>query len=120
MSITDFVKWLKGLGVTTEAYPLALPTTADDEAIVIHTGSGPSIGGDVQEVILTVQTRAKHPERSEQIAIDVYSLLNKLTNENIGNVQVIVVRPQERLPQFLGKDETYFYFENNYTVLVSG
>lgn len=120
MSIQEFKKLVERLGVTTEVYPLALPSVAPDEAILLTTGAGTGLRADVQDLILTATVRAKHPGKAESIGTDLRKRLTNLTNETVGDSELIVVRPQERLPQYLGKDSNdYYYFEINFTVLVS-
>lgn len=120
MSIQGFRKLIERTGVTTKVFPLALPNQAPDEVIVITTGAGAGARGDLQELILTVTSRAKHPETAEAIGTDLRERLNNLTNEYVGASQVVFIKAQERLPQFLGKDSNdFYYFETNYTVLVN-
>lgn len=120
MSIQDFKRLIERLGVETKVFPLSLPTVAPDEAIMLTTGAGAGLRADVQEIILTATVRGKHPGKAEEIGLDLRKRLLNLTNETVGDSVLIVVRPQERLPQYLGKDSNnYYYFEINFTVLVS-
>ena len=63
MSIIEIKRLLERLGVAVPIYPLAFPEGAGGavNALMIDTGSGVPRAGEIQEFILTVTARGKHP-----------------------------------------------------------
>lgn len=111
---------LKRLGIEIEIYPHSLPSNAPTECILIETGDGADLRGDVTDFILTLTVKSDHPEKAEKLAIDLLARLKNLTGETAGDSEIILIRSLQKLPTFLGKDTNdFYYFETNYTVLTS-
>lgn len=111
MSIIELKRLLERLGVTVPVYPYEFPLTNDgSNAVMINTGDGIPREGDVQEFLLTVVTRGSHPIQSETLANDVAGILNKKTDIKVGNHQIILIRKQQPLPMYAGKDEAGRYY----------
>jgi Bacteriophage minor capsid protein len=120
LSIKDFVDYLKGLGVTTPIYALAFPASSPEQCMIVEIGQGFSKRGSVAEIVLTVTVRAGHPQDAEAISQDVINLLKDRTDGFIGGKQVILIKSQQLVPNYLGKDaEGKHYYMNNFRVLVN-
>lgn len=120
MGIQDLISLLKRLGISSTIYPLSLPTGAPAECILVETGDGADSRGDVTDFILTLTVRATHPARSEKLALEILDTLKNVTSEQVGDTDIILIRSQQKLPQYLGKDENdYHYHETNFIVLAS-
>lgn len=120
MSIQDIIAFLKELGILLPLYPLAFPDKAAKNSIIVETSGGLDSRGEIESFILTLTVRADHPSKAEKDAIEINDKLKNLTNKYIKETQVVLVKTQQKLPVFVGKDENNnFYYELNYTVLVS-
>lgn len=115
----DVLDWLKSLNINTQLYPLAFPATSPVEAMIVEIG-GASNRGSVYDTTLTITVRAGHPSEAERLSLDVISKLNLLTNQEVGEYQLILIRTQSLIPQYLGKDaEGNHFYMNNFRVLIS-
>lgn len=121
MSIIELKQFLASLGITTVMYPLAFPADSPNvpaEAILIETGNSTPTAGDLEEFILSLTVRAEHPVRAEALSLDIISRLNRLTNQTVGDSQIVLIRSQQKIPQYAGKDENgRHYYTNNFRVL---
>lgn len=121
MSIIEIKRLLESLGVEASIYPLAFPVsgTAPVEALMIQAGDSGYSVGDVQEFILTVTARAGHPVKAESLSLDVMDKLHRRTNIMLGDTQIILIRKQNKVPIYAGKDDSgNHYFESDFRVLV--
>jgi hypothetical protein len=121
MSIQDFITFLKGLGITTPIYPFAFPASSPEQSMIVEVGQGFSSRGSVAEIVLTVTVRAGHPKDAEAISQDVINKLKGITDEPLGeSAQIILIKSQQLLPNYLGKDaDGKHYYMNNFRVLVT-
>lgn len=120
MGTQDLIKLIKRLGVVTKIYPLSIPTDAEDTCILLETGDGTDSRGDVADFMLLLTVRSKHPATSEALGLELLQKLKNVTNQTAGETQIILISAQQKIPQFVGKDDNgFYYFETNFTVLAS-
>lgn len=121
ISIQDFITYLKGLGVNTPIYPDAFPTTSPMHSMTIEIGQGFSSSGDVADITLTMTLRDKSKGKAEKTAQEINTLLANKTNQNLGDShQIILIKSQQLLPSYLGKDAgNRHYYMNNFRVLIT-
>lgn len=120
MSIQDFITFLKGLGINTPIYPLAFPASSPEQSMIVEVGQGFSSRGSVAEIVLTVTVRAGHPKDAEAISQEVIDKLKDVTDEPLGDAQIVLIKSQQLLPNYLGKDaDGKHYYMNNFRVLVN-
>lgn len=120
MSIKDIINFIKGLGVTTPIYPLGFPASSPVEAMMVELGQGASYRGSVADITLTITGRAKHPQRSEKASQEVMDKLHLLTDQTVGDKQIILIKSQQIMPMFVGRDaEDNHYYMTNFKVLIS-
>lgn len=120
MSITDVKEFIEGLGVLTPVYPLAFPASSPVEGMIVEVGQGANTRGSVYDTTLTITVRAGHPSRGEEISQDVKKKLHNLTNVKVGDMEFILIKSQEILPSYLGKDtEGNYFYMNNFRVLAT-
>lgn len=119
MSITDLVNFIRGLGVKAPIYPLAFPASSPVEAMVLEFNPVSS-RGFVHENTLTLTVRAGHPSEGERISQEVIDKLDGLTGQTVGDMDFILIKSQQLLPSYLGRDSDgkHFYM-NNFKVLAS-
>lgn len=120
MSIMDFITFLKGLGIVTPIYPNAFPETASDDSLVVEIGSSFGSRGSVHEIPLTITVRSTSMSKGEPVALDVNNKLKDLSNEIVNGKQIILIKAQQLVPPYLGKDANgKHYYMLDYRVLVS-
>lgn len=120
MSIQDVIAFLKSVGVSVPVYPYDFPLTAPTDCATVDTGQGLSDRGDVSNFMLMITLRSDHPDKAEKQAIAVNELLRNLTNKEMQKTQVVLIKPQQKLPAYVGKDDNgKYYFECDFSVLVS-
>lgn len=120
MSITEFITFIKGKGVTAPIFPLAFPASSPTEAMIVEVGQGFNSRGSLADITLTVTVRAGHPSDAEALAQDVIDRLDHLTDELIGQHQAVLIRSQQLVPSYLGKDaEGNHFFMANFRVLIN-
>lgn len=119
MSIQDFITYLKSVGITENIYPLSFPSSAPKDCMILEVGQGFSSRGSVNELTLTITARSNHPKKAEELAQRVNTLLKDRTNEQVGQGNIILIKSQQLIPNYLGKDsEGNYYYMNNFRVLV--
>ena len=119
MSITEIIAFLKSLGITP-VYPLAFPASSPDRAYMLEVGQGFSSRGSLADVVLTITVKAEHPSEAERMSIELKEKLDKMTDVVIGDNQVVLIKAQQLLPNYLGMSADGFHFYmNNFRVLVN-
>jgi len=114
VSITEVTAFLKGLGVTTPLYPYAFPASSPTEAMIVEVGQGANTRGSVIDITLTITVRAGHPSVGEKLGQEVINKLKDLTNQMVGDTQLIMIKSQQLMPSYLGQDvnNNHFYMLN--------
>lgn len=120
MSVQGFIELLKDQGITTDVYPLEFPAGAPKEAMLLELSESFVNRGTVYDGTMVVTARAKHPQRAEQLAMDVNNRLHNLTDIYVGDMQIIMLKSLSPLPAYAGKDKgNEFYYTVNFQVLLS-
>lgn len=120
MSIMDFVTFLKDLGVTTPIFTDSFPVDSPVESITVEIGNDFGSRGTVYNVTLTLTVRSDLKSKAEEKSIELIGLLKNLTDVEVGNAQIIMVKSQQIVPSYLGKDENnQHYYMNNFRLLVT-
>lgn len=116
--VQDFIE--RHLNEPIQVLPFSIPEFADDDCIRFDIGQGGSDIGDVSEIMITLDVRALDPDRSERIALHLNKKLHNLTNEKLGEYQVIVTKRRRVYPQYLGHDEKErHYFSADYLLMLT-
>ncbi|MGE6629609.1 hypothetical protein [Bacillus sp. NPDC077027] len=119
MGIQEIIEYLKGVGIDP-VYPLAFPADAPNRAYMLETGQGFGSRGSVNDVVWTVTMKAEHPNQSESMGKRLIDLLDRKTDLLLGENQIIYIKSQQLIPDFLGKSsEGSYYHMVNFKVLVS-
>lgn len=120
MLLKDLQGMLYDLGVTERLFLLSFPEEAPDQSAMITAQPGALDGPQVGDLILTVFTRAPLEEDAELMAVNHRKLLTGVTNYNLPDTQIILIRSQGKVPRFAGKDEKgLIYYENNFRLLTA-
>lgn len=99
-------------------YPTEFPKDVD-EGVLIEVTSPDNTAGHLTDFIVSLHTRAKHPERSEEIAVELIQSLNFQTDINVGDTQIILIRSNGVLPTYNGRDDSgRFYWVTDYRFLI--
>lgn len=120
MSIMDFIAFLKGLGITTPLFADAFPDGSPAESMTVELGNDFGSRGSVYNATLTITVRSDSKQMAESKSREVISLLKNLSDQEVGNAQIIMIKSQQIVPGYLGKDENnQHYYMNNFRVLVT-
>jgi len=120
VSILEIIKMIEQRGITTKIYPLAFPASSPDEAMIVETSQSFTNRGSVYEGTITITVKATHPSRAEQLSKDLNTSLHLLTDLDVGDMQIIMIKSLNPIPAFLGKGKgNEFYYMNNFQVLFS-
>lgn len=70
--------------------------------------------GDVHNGTFTVTVRADHPERAEELSLDVNKRLKLLTDVDSGETQILMIKQLTPIPAYLGqgKGKEHYYMIN--------
>lgn len=114
ISLIDVVRMIKAeVPNLVNVYPLEYPLDSPTESILVDmNGNNPSIAG-VFTLNIQIRVRATHPTRGEELSYQIRNVLENKTNFTLGNLQVIMVKSQNPVPLFLGKDESDSYLYSN-------
>jgi len=119
MGVKEIIEYLKSVGIDP-VYPLAFPADAPNRAYMLETGQGFGSKGSVNDVVWTFTMKAEHPSQSERMGKVLIDLLDKKTDLLIGEKQIIFIKSQHFIPDFLGKSpEGSYYHMVIFKVLVS-
>lgn len=121
VSITDFIQFMKNQKVSIQLYPLSFPKSNSQPCGIVEIGQGFTSRGAVGDVLLTVTVRDIHPQKAEQAAQSINSVLTDLTDEPLGaEHQIILVKSQQLIPYYMGQDDNKnHYYMCNFRVLVT-
>lgn len=117
MRILEIAEFLESR-IGSKVYPIQFPQ-AKDEAIMVRILSSDGQGEGVSNITIEVMSRAKHPAKSEELIHKVNEPLQLISDIDFKNYQVILVRALSE-PEFDGESTSgYFFFRNDYQLLVS-
>lgn len=120
VSVQGFIDLIKDQGITTDIYPIEFPAGAPKDAMLIELSDAFTSRGSVYDGTLSITVRAKHPERAEQLAMDVSKKLHNLTDKTVGDLQIIMLKSLNPLPAFVGRVKgNEYYYMVNFQVLLS-
>lgn len=114
-----FQDFLTELGFGFPVYLMRMPDKPDNAMSFVFT-EGLDSKGSVDDLVLTVYVRAKHPEQAIEQTTKLNKALNYRTNFYIGKTQIILVKALTVVPTPLGLDENDRHvFQLQYKVLSS-
>lgn len=120
MLLRDIQAMLYDLGVQERLFLLSFPKGAPDVSAMITVQPGALDAPQVGDLILTVFARAPLEEDAELMAVNHRKLINGVTNYNLPDTQIILIRSQGKVPRFAGEDEKgLIYYENNFRLLTA-
>lgn len=114
-----FQDFLTELGSGFPVFLMRMPDEPDNAMSIVFT-EGLESRGSVDDLLLSVYVRAKHPEQAIQVTTLLNKELNYKTNFYIGDTQIILVKALTVVPTPLGLDENNRHvFQLQYKVLSS-
>jgi Bacteriophage minor capsid protein len=108
------------VGVGGEFFPLRFPSDSPDACSQVEITGGTAINGGVGRMNVQVISRDVHPANAEQLATNIRSYLNDKADFLISeNVQVVLVKPQNPVPLYIGTDKNQRHlFSMNYNFIL--
>lgn len=121
LSVQDFIKWLKVKGnVTLPVYPNSFPNTAKKECLMLEVNVGFPLKDGLYDTVVSVTARAENHQVAETNANTLKDLLSGLTDEQIGEAQVVKTRANMIIPFYEGEDDNNLkYYRVDFRALVN-
>ena len=102
----------------TPIYPSDFPMNVADCYMFDFSGNT-ALEENLSETHLIVFRRSPNIEEAEQASLDLMKRLNKLTNINIGESHVLLIKTVGKHAEYKGRDEDgRFYFTSQYRLLL--
>jgi len=120
VSIIDVIRFLRNEFPDLSIYPIEIPLNAPVNASVVSLESPSEATAGMFPMIVQIRVRDEHPSLSEATSYQFKNLLENKTNFNIGDVQIVLVKSQNPVPLYMGKDEKERYlYSNNFRFIVN-
>lgn len=101
-------------------YPIEYPLNSPVDSVIVNADSNTQITAGMFPAIVQVKVRDDHPSKAEETSYRFKNLLENKTNFYIGSVQIVLVKSQNPLPLYVGKDEKGQYlYSNNFRFLIN-
>lgn len=115
VSVIEVVRLLKTSIPDVHFFPLEFPLSSHVDSACVSVSSGSRSVAKVFTINVQVKVRGEHPITAEEHSQKIIDFLEKKTDFNLGNVQVILSESQNSVPLFLGKDgEGRYLYSNNF------
>jgi hypothetical protein len=113
ISVIDVVNFLRAEFPDLSIYPIEYPLKATEGASVVTLHGNTEATAGLFPAIVQIKVRDVHPSLSEATCFKYKKLLENKTNFYINDVQVVMVKSQNPLPLYMGKDEKNRYLYSN-------
>jgi Bacteriophage minor capsid protein len=116
----DVVNFLRTEFPDLNIYPLELPLKAPVGSSSVNVYGNVEAVAGLYPITVQIKVRDNHPSKSEADSYRYKSLLENKSNFDIGGVQVVLVKSQNPMPLYMGKDEKgYYLYSNNFRFLIN-
>lgn len=120
VSLIEVVKFLRTEFPDLNLYPIEYPLNSPDNACIVEMQSNTEIKADMFPLNVQVKVRDTHPSLAEGISFRLRDLLENKTNFMISGVQVVMVKSQNPVPLYMGKDQNGNYlYSNNFRFMIN-
>lgn len=120
VSQIDLVRLLRNELPDLNIYPIEYPLNSPVNSVLITTSSTIEAKADVFPLVVTLRVRDNHPSKAEATSYKLRELFENKTDFMLGSVQVILVKSQNPVPLYLGKDTTGNYlYSNNFRFMIN-
>ncbi|MDE1381197.1 phage tail terminator protein [Bacillus subtilis] len=120
VSIIDVVRFLRTEFPDLNIYPIEYPLNSPVNSNLVAISGNTEAKADVYPIVVQIKVRDDHPSKAEATSLQFRTLLEEKTNFMIGDVQVILVKSQNPLPLYIGKDfDGYYLYSNNFRFMIN-
>lgn len=120
VSVIDVVRFLRQEFPDLSINPIEIPLTAPASSCVVTVQGNTEARAGMYPIIVQIKVRDEHPAYSEATSYRFKELLENKTNFEIGGVQVVLVKSQNPVPLYMGKDEKGRYlYSNNFRFVIN-
>lgn len=115
ISLIDIVKMLESELPELNVYPLEYPLNSPIEGVIVDMNSNNAATAGVFNLNVQFKVRESHPSLGESTSYKIRNLLENKTDFPLGDLQVIMVKSQNPVPLYVGKDsDSNYLYSNNF------
>lgn len=120
VSLIDLIRLLRNELTDLNIYPIEYPLNSPVNSVMITTSSTIEAKADVFPMVVSLRVRDNHPSKAEATSYRLRELFENKTDFMIGGVQVILVKSQNPVPLYMGKDSNGNYlYSNNFRFMIN-
>ncbi|WP_353856781.1 minor capsid protein [Bacillus sp. Bos-x628] len=120
VSTIDMVRYLRTTFPDLLFYPIEYPLNSPTKANLVEIQGNTEAKAGLYPVNIQIKVRDEHPAYAEATSLFIRQDLEEKTNFTVGEVQVVLVKSQNPLPLFMGKDEKGRYlYSNNFRFTIN-
>lgn len=120
VSLIEIIDFLKKEFPSLNFYPLEYPLNSPSGAVIVEMNANIEVRAGMFPLNVQMKVREDHPSKAEQVSFLLRNILENKTNFMIGKVQIVMVKSQNPVPLYMGKDTSgNFLYSNNFRFIVN-
>jgi Bacteriophage minor capsid protein len=120
VSTIDVVRFLRTQFPELNFYPIEYPLNSPTNSNLVEIQSNTEALAKSYPAMVQIKVRDDHPAKAEATSLQIRSVLEEMTNINVGQVQVVLIKSQNPMPLSLGKDlDGYYLYSNNFRFMIN-
>ncbi|MDA2738378.1 minor capsid protein [Bacillus cereus group sp. Bc015] len=120
VSLIDVVRFLRTEFPELNIYPLEYPLNSPINSNKVEIQANTEAKAGLFPLVVQIKVKDDHPAKAEATSYEFRNLLENKTNFMIGNVQIVMVKSQNPVPLYIGKDPSGGYlYSNNFRFMVN-
>lgn len=120
VSVIDVVKFLRTEFPKLNIYPLEYPLNSPINSVKVEIQANTEAKAGVFPLIVQLKVKDDHPSKAEAVSNEFKKLLEEKTDFEIGGVQIVMVKSQNPVPLYMGKDLSGGYlYSNNFRFVIN-
>ncbi|WP_324658928.1 phage tail terminator protein [Bacillus cereus] len=120
VSLIDVVRFLRTEFPKLNIYPLEYPLNAPINSNRVEIQANVEAKASVYPLNVQIKVKDDHPAKAEATSLEFRRVLEDKTNFVIGSVQIVMVKSQNPVPLYMGKDNSGGYlYSNNFKFMIN-
>jgi Bacteriophage minor capsid protein len=120
VSLIEVVRFLRTEFPELNIYPIEYPLNSPINSNIVEIQANTEIKAGMFPLNVQIKVRDNHPSKSEATSYQFRNLLENKTNFEIGGVQVVMVKSQNPVPLYMGKDlDGSYLYSNNFRFMIN-
>jgi hypothetical protein len=120
VSLIETVRFLRNEYPELNIYPIEYPLNSPVNSCIVEMQSNTEMVANMFPITVQVKVRDDHPSKAEVTSFKLRKLLENKTNFMIGSVQVVMVKSQNPVPLYMGKDiDGHYLYSNNFRFMIN-